>query len=296
MDPFLSESLHIKRVPVTRLPESQACPRMEDLISREPRDLGRAVCIITGASKGYGRALAFQLSCRLKPRSVLVLVARTKAQLNELKDDIVSVCGRSQLDVRCVQADLEEAGGVEKTVQAVKETSSTETDHVLLINNAASLGDVSRFAVSFTDPAEVNRYLSLNVSGALSLTAGVLQAFPHRLGLRRTVVNISSLCALKPFPSWVLYCTGKAARDMMFRVLAEEEPDVRVLSYAPGPLDTDMQLQARRFSGDLNLRRSFSSMFSEHQLLTCEESGSKLVKLLLDNDFPSGAHLDFYEL
>ncbi len=99
---------------------------------------------------------------------------------------------------------------------------------------SASLGDVSRFALTFTDPVEVNRYLSLNVSGALSLTAGVLQAFPRRLGLRRSVVNISSLCALKPFPSWVLYCAGKAARDMMFRVLAEEEPDVRVLSYAPG--------------------------------------------------------------
>lgn len=81
------------------------------------------------------------------------------------------------------------------------------------------------------------------MSGALSLTAGVLQAFPRRLGLRRTVVNISSLCALKPFPSWVLYCTGKAARDMMFRVLAEEEPDVRVLNYAPGECPTIADLK-----------------------------------------------------
>lgn len=52
------------------------------------------------------------------------------------------------------------------------------------------------------------------------------------------VVNISSLCALKPFKSWTLYCTGKAARDMMFKVLAVEEPDVRVLNYAPGEFCT----------------------------------------------------------
>uniref|UniRef100_A0A3B4F2U2 Sepiapterin reductase b n=1 Tax=Pundamilia nyererei TaxID=303518 RepID=A0A3B4F2U2_9CICH len=97
-----------------------------------------------------------------------------------------------------------------------------------------SLGDVSRFAVSFSDLAEVDSYLSLNVSSAWCLTARVLQAFPQRPGLRRTVVNISSLCAIKPFPSWALYCTGKAARDMMFQVLALEEPDVRVLSYSPG--------------------------------------------------------------
>lgn len=82
--------------------------------------------------------------------------------------------------------------------------------------------------------SEVDAYLSFNVSSALCLTTGVLQAVPQSHGQRRTVVNISSLCALEPFPSWVLYCTGKAAREMMFRVLAKEEPDLRVLNYAPG--------------------------------------------------------------
>lgn len=82
--------------------------------------------------------------------------------------------------------------------------------------------------------AEVDSYMSVNVSSCLCLTASFLQAFPQQSGLRRTVINISSLCALQPFPSWVLYCTGKAARDMMFRVLAGEEPDIRVLSYSPG--------------------------------------------------------------
>lgn len=82
--------------------------------------------------------------------------------------------------------------------------------------------------------AEVDSYLSLNVSSCLCLTAQLLQAFPQRPGARRTVVNVTSLYALQPCRSWVLYCTGKAAREMMFRVLAEEEPDVRVLSYSPG--------------------------------------------------------------
>lgn len=81
---------------------------------------------------------------------------------------------------------------------------------------------------------EVDRYLSMNVSSALCLTAGILKVFPAHVGLRRCVVHVSSLCALQPFPSWVLYCTGKAARNMMFRVLAKEESELRVLNYAPG--------------------------------------------------------------
>lgn len=82
--------------------------------------------------------------------------------------------------------------------------------------------------------AEVDSYMAMNVSSVLCLTAGILQVFAAHVGLRRCIVNVSSLCALEPFPSWVLYCTGKAARDMMFRVLAKEEPELRVLNYAPG--------------------------------------------------------------
>ena len=43
---------------------------------------------------------------------------------------------------------------------------------------------------------------------------------------------------------------GKAARDMFFKVLAAEEPSIRVLNYAPGPIDTDMQTYLRENLGD----------------------------------------------
>ncbi|MBN3298299.1 SPRE reductase, partial [Amia calva] len=217
--------------------------------------------------------------------------------LQELQAEISETeTGRAGLEVKCVRADLSQKEGVEETVRVAKETHPGSIDHLLLVNNAASLGDVSRFAVSFTDPREVDAYLSLNVSSALSLTAGVLSVFPRRVGLQRCIVNISSLCAQQPFRSWVLYCTGKAARDMMFRVLAEEEPDLRVLNYAPGPLDTDMQAEARCLTGDPELRQSYSSMHSQGKLLSCTQSSLKLTGVLLQDSYQSGAHLDYYDL
>lgn len=99
---------------------------------------------------------------------------------------------------------------------------------------SGTLGDVSKGFVDLADPAEVNNYWALNLTSMLCLTSSILKAFPDSPGLSRTVVNISSLCALQPFKGWGLYCSGKAARDMMFQVLAAEEPGVRVLSYAPG--------------------------------------------------------------
>ena len=53
-------------------------------------------------------------------------------------------------------------------------------------------------------------------------------------------------------------CPGKAARDMLFRTMALEDPSIRVLNYAPGPLDTEMQVVARRDTGDKELKNLFT--------------------------------------
>ena len=59
-------------------------------------------------------------------------------------------------------------------------------------------------------------------------------------------------CTFIPF----LSAEGKAARDIFFNTLSIEEPDIRVLNYAPGPLDTDMQKQCRECK-DPGLRKIF---------------------------------------
>lgn len=68
------------------------------------------------------------------------------------------------------------------------------------------------------------------------------------------------------------------------------------LSLPPiGPLDTDMQELARTKTGDAELRQFFLDHKESGQLLDCSVSAQKLVTLLLDDTFSSGAHVDFYE-
>ncbi|GAA6223132.1 sepiapterin reductase-like [Lates japonicus] len=246
------------------------------------RTLGRGICIITGASKGFGRALAHEVFHLLEPGSILLLVARSGTLLQELKEEMQSFTDKQQLVVHCIATDLRTKEGVNETVKVARQETVNEIDHVFLINNAGSLGDISGFE-SLTDLEKVNSYLSLNVSSPLALTAGILQVFPCRSGLRWSVVNISSVFALRALPSWALYCTAKAARKMMFSVLAEEEPNVKV-SYSPGPLDTDMQEEIQRLTG------------LSYPLFPCQESAAKLMKLLLDNNFVSGTQVDFLEV
>ncbi|XP_074896515.1 sepiapterin reductase [Buteo buteo] len=254
-----------------------------------------AVCVLTGASRGFGRSLARLLARRLGSGSVLLLLARSEAPLAELAAELRG--GGTGLRVEYVAADLGCQEGLRRATAALREVLAVvPPGRLLLVNNAGSLGDISKSFLDLTDPDEINSYFAFNVTSALCLTSTALQAFGKRPGSSRTVVNISSLCAVKPFKNWALYCSGKASRDMMFQVLALEEPDVRVLNYAPGPLDTDMQLLARTKTGDPEMRQYFQSLQESGQLIDCTVSAQKLVNLLEKDTFPSGAHVDFYDI
>nr|KAG5687665.1 hypothetical protein BaRGS_027557 [Batillaria attramentaria] len=139
---------------------------------------------------------------------------------------------------------------------------------------------------------ELSKYLNVNVAGVISLTSQFLRTFQSSMS--RAVINISSLGAVQPFKSWAMYCSGKAARDMFFSVLAGEEEDVRVLNYAPGPLQTDMSNLLVE-SEDEGVRTWAKQAKAENQLLSCDTSVNKLIQILEKDSFKSGAHIDFYD-
>ncbi|XP_061554899.1 histone-lysine N-methyltransferase Smyd1-like isoform X2 [Phycodurus eques] len=101
--------------------------------ARMEQQLGRALCIITGASRGFGRAVAKAMARLVEPESVFVLVARSGDELRTLQTELAA----SDLDVRCAVADLSLEGAPENVVRAAKEAFSADIRHVILVNNAA---------------------------------------------------------------------------------------------------------------------------------------------------------------
>lgn len=98
-------------------------------------DLGRALCVVTGASRGFGRAVAKDLARLVLPGSVLVLVARSGDDLRAVQAEAAAAGGGGLL-VKCVAADLAQMDGVERAVKASEEAASPEVEHVVLVNNA----------------------------------------------------------------------------------------------------------------------------------------------------------------
>lgn len=109
--------------------------------SAESASLGRALCIITGASRGFGRAVSRELSRLVTPGSGLVLAARSGEDLHDVQAELAaSEAGRAGLRVESVVADVGRTEGLEAIIRAAKDALIEQMDHVMLVNNAGEDG------------------------------------------------------------------------------------------------------------------------------------------------------------
>ena len=259
--------------------------------------------IITGASRGLGRALALSLAKTLRTDIDMRLTASPAsiAQLAGLSAEIKAIRAGYEHStvVECLTADLSDVDGLPSFASLLfSRPKNIDFSQVVFVNNHGSLGDLS--PVGTHDAHRMQTAFNVNLTSTCFLSSEAVK-FAKSLPTNTTVqiINISSLCALQAFPSWAIYCAGKAARDMYHRTLAEElrGTHVKTLNFAPGPLDTDMQKQIREAPEvDEPTRRVFLDLKEQGKLVTPEASAEKLVKLVSENSYESGSHLDYYDL
>ncbi|MBC7271565.1 MAG: SDR family NAD(P)-dependent oxidoreductase [Streptomyces sp.] len=189
------------------------------------------VAIITGASKGLGRALAEALAARGWD---LVLDARGAEALEE------TAAGLAGYGVRVVPlpGDVTDAGHRSWLVAAARELGGVD----LLVHNASALGAEPLVRLAELPIEGLRRALEVNLVAALGL---VQEALPE---LRRSevgaVVAVSSDAAAEAYETWGGYGASKAALDQLTAVLGVEEPGLRVWAVDPGNMATDLYAAA----------------------------------------------------
>ncbi|CAB3372714.1 Hypothetical predicted protein [Cloeon dipterum] len=251
----------------------------------------KSFVVVSGASKGIGRTIAVEFSNKVAPGSKFVLLARSKSGLEETK----SLCCPNVL-VETLSVNLESPD--EQTLKDFLSAAAANPEvyeRAVVVHNAGSLGNLQRTAKDFDDLDEINKYFNLNVGSMILLNTLFLQAFPESDAYKRLVVNITSLCGIKPFQGFSMYCTGKATREMFLKVLALEEPTVTVLNYSPGPVLTDMADEILAGLQCHELRKPFEDLRSNGQYLTTEKTVEKLMQLLESGKFKSGDHVDVFD-
>jgi NAD(P)-dependent dehydrogenase (short-subunit alcohol dehydrogenase family) len=189
------------------------------------------VAIITGASKGLGRALAAALAERGWD---LVLDARTAGVLKETAEAL-SVYGTR---VEALPGDVGDAGHRAGLVAAARGLGGVD----LLVSNASALGAEPLVRLEDLALDGLRHALEVNVVAALGL---VQEALPLLRAARAgAVVAVSSDAAVEAYGTWGGYGASKAALDHLAAVLGVEEPGLRVWAVDPGDMGTDLYAAA----------------------------------------------------
>jgi NAD(P)-dependent dehydrogenase (short-subunit alcohol dehydrogenase family) len=187
----------------------------------------RPVALVTGASRGLGRALAAGLASR---GWSLVIDGRGTPALEQARRELSA-------PVTAVAGDVVDASHREALVRAAGELGQLR----LLVNNASTLGVSPLPRLTSYPLDELREVFEVNVVAPLALAQAALPLLRDSGG---AIVNVTSDAAVEPYPGWGGYGLAKAALEQASNVLAAEEPSVRVWWVDPGDLRTVMHQAA----------------------------------------------------
>ena len=190
--------------------------------------------VITGGSKGLGRALAGELAGR---GARLVLVARHQDALEQAAQELRAQGAEAHAlaaDVADKQAIYPLAGAAQALLGRVD----------VVIHAASALGASPLRPLADTECEDLERALAVNLVGPFRLTRALLG--PMALRGEGLVVHVSSDAAVEGYPTWGAYGVSKAAFDHLARIWgAEMAPfGVRFVAVDPGDMDTDLHEEA----------------------------------------------------
>jgi len=206
------------------------------------------VCIITGASRGIGKAIAIAFASE---GAKLVLASRTGSELEATQKEITDSCGGI---VETVTTDVSQPRDVDKLVEYTLERLATVD---VLVNCAGIYGPIG--LATDSDSRKWLQAVEINLFGTFLCIRAVLPAMMKKR--RGKIINLSGGGAASPFPRFSAYSASKAAVVRLTETLAEEvrEYNIDINAIAPGGVNTrllDEVLAAGEAAGKDFLQKS----------------------------------------
>ncbi|MGH8823397.1 MAG: SDR family NAD(P)-dependent oxidoreductase [Jiangellaceae bacterium] len=220
------------------------------------------VALVTGASRGLGRALTADL---VRSGWHVVVDGRDAGRLGEAVDALLPAAGT----ITAIPGDVADPGHRHQLADAVAAAGGLD----LLVNNASVLGLSPQPRLADFPLDVLEQVYAVNTIAPLGLAQRVLPHLEKRAGV---IVDVTSDAAVEAYEGWGGYGSAKAALDQLSAVLAAEHPGLRVYAFDPGDMATDLQQQA--FPGeDISDRAA-------------PEAVVPALLALVDGDLPSGRY------
>ncbi|MCB2407491.1 SDR family NAD(P)-dependent oxidoreductase [Hymenobacter lucidus] len=221
--------------------------------------------IITGASRGLGRALA-------------------EAVLRQPGTTVIGVSRHAAIEhprYTHQPLDLSDIMAVENNLYKVF-PRWTDAASITLINNAAVVGEIGYVGEQTNE--HFNFVFDINLVAPAMLMNTFLSAYSG-LSVPRTILNISSGAAQRPVDGWAAYCASKAALEALTATAHKEQSlrasGVRIRSLSPGVIDTSMQEHIRAAdAASFSEVARFVDSHAQGKLAAAEEVAGQIVQWL----------------
>lgn len=200
-------------------------------------DRSQKVAVITGSSKGIGKAIAVEFA---KEGYKLVLNARDENELSEAVNDIRKTIGGNEEQITYLAGDISHEDICSSLIEhAIKTFGRID----VLVNNAG-IGGAQKSVHELTSD-EWDYVIDVNLKGAFLCTREAIKRMTYDgKSTRKTysIINISSVHESIPQPQSAPYSASKGGMEMLTKTVALEVADkgIRVNGIAPGAITTDM--------------------------------------------------------
>jgi NAD(P)-dependent dehydrogenase (short-subunit alcohol dehydrogenase family) len=196
-------------------------------MNEQESKLANSVAIVTGISRGFGRAVSQLL---LREGWVVVGDGRDGGAF-------ARVPNRGSDNLHFIEGDINDEQHLHKMISTAESLGRLR----LLVNNAGALGPSPLPPLADLSAGDFESLLRVNTVAPLRLIQLALPGMKVNDGV---IVNISSDAAVESYPGWGGYGSTKAALERLTFVLAIESPSVRFYVLDPGDMRTDMHQAA----------------------------------------------------
>lgn len=246
--------------------------------------------LITGTSRGIGEALAKKL---LGDGNFIYCISRNPNPSIGVEAFI------KQRFLKDLPQDLNQVQQIRDLVREVfRHINPEQVASITLINNAGIVHPIRQIG-SGEASDKIIRNINVNLTAAMLITDGFIRE-TQDWGVPRKVLNMTTGAARRPMAAWSAYCTAKAGLEMYSHCLAKEqagqENPVKVVAFAPGVVNTEMQSEIRSADAEGFADKSrFVNLHKNGELFEPDFVAETIIKLLDSPDFGSKTIMDIRE-
>jgi benzil reductase ((S)-benzoin forming) len=246
--------------------------------------------IITGASRGLGQALAKKC---ITDKNKVFCVSRT---MNHGLRELASLYHTGFWYFEQDLTDLEKIPSLIHEIFTYIDPDKVE--EITLINNAGIVEPVKPLGKCTFE--EISDHITINYSAPAILSNEFIKE-SERFKCKKNIINISSGAAVKPYFGWTMYCSSKAALNMLTQAVGLEQSTVdfpvRILSIAPGVIDTDMQETIRNVDiKDFPMKPRFENLHEQNKLVDPDEAATQIIEVLNLDSLVNGSFNDLRDI